>query len=103
MRFSTMKKVHGEMGSISRATYPKWKVVKVHNTIRNTFHLSVFGTFAHKEAQTWFFLHETWHKTLFGISFCFEMVRIQNHSHMLKITWYVAILRFFKRFWHFRA
>ena len=86
MRFSTMKKVRGEMGSISRATYPKWKAINVHNTIRNTFHLSVFGTFSHKVVQNWFVLHETWHTKLFGIYSCVEMVRIENQSHMLEIT-----------------
>ena len=48
--------------------------------------LSVFGTFRHKVAQTWFVLHETWQKTLFGIYYCVEMVRIENHSNMLEIT-----------------
>ena len=48
--------------------------------------LSVFLTFAHKVAQTWFVLHETWHTTLFGIYYCVEVVRILNHSHMLDIT-----------------
>ena len=48
--------------------------------------LSVFGTFAHKVAQTWFVLHETWHTTLFGIYYCVEVVRILNHSHILEIT-----------------
>ena len=47
--------------------------------------LSVFGTFAHKVAQTWLVLHETWHKTLFGIYYCVELVRIENYSHMLEI------------------
>ena len=48
--------------------------------------LSVFGTFAHIVAQTWFVLHETWHTTLFGIYYCVEVVRIENHSHILEIT-----------------
>ena len=47
--------------------------------------LSVFGTFAHKVAQTWFVLHETWHTTLFGIYYCVEVVRIDNHSRLLEI------------------
>ena len=59
---------------------------KVHNTIRNTFHLSVFGTFAQKVAQTWFVLQETWHTTQFGIYYCAEIVRIENSSHKLEIT-----------------
>ena len=46
----------------------------------------VFGTFAHKEAQTWFVLYETGHTTPFGIYYCVEMVRIENPSHMLEIT-----------------
>ena len=33
--------------------------------------LSFFGTFAHKFAQTWFVLHET-----FGIYYCVELVKI---------------------------
>ena len=48
--------------------------------------LSVFDTFAHKVAQTWFVLHETWNTTLFGIYYFVEVVRIENHIHMLKIT-----------------
>ena len=48
--------------------------------------LTVFGTFRYKVAQTWFVLHETWHTTLFGIYYCVEVVRIENHSHMLEIT-----------------
>ena len=48
--------------------------------------LSVFGTFADKVAQTWFVLHETKHTTLFGIYYCVEVVRIENHSHVLEIT-----------------
>ena len=48
--------------------------------------LSVFGTFAHKVAQTWLVLHESLHTTLFGINYCVEVVRIINHSHMLEIT-----------------
>ena len=48
--------------------------------------LSVFGTFAHKIAQTWFVLHEIWHTTLFGIYYCVEVIRIENHSHMQEIT-----------------
>ena len=48
--------------------------------------LSLCGTFAHKVAQTWFVLHENWHTTLFGIYYSVEVVRIENHSHMLKIT-----------------
>ena len=54
--------------------------------------LSVFATFAHKVAQTWFDLHETWHTTLLGIYYCVEVVWIENHCHMLEIiaqTWYV--------------
>ena len=47
---------------------------------------SFFGTFAHKVAQTWFVLHETLHTTLFGIDYCVEVGRIENHSHMLEIT-----------------
>ena len=50
------------------------------------FFFMCFGTFADKVAQTWFFLHETWHITLFGIYYCVEVVRIENHSHMLEIT-----------------
>ena len=48
--------------------------------------LSVFGTFAHKVAQTWFVLHETWQTTLFGIYYCVEVVKIESHNHMLEIT-----------------
>ena len=48
--------------------------------------LNVLGTFAHKKAQTWFILHETWRTTLFGIYYCAEVVTIENHIHMLEIT-----------------
>ena len=48
--------------------------------------LGLFGTFVHKVAQTWFFLHETWHTILFGIYYCVEVVRNENHSNMLEIT-----------------
>ena len=51
MRFSTMKKVRGEMRSISRATFSKWTAVKVHNIIRFYVFLSFFWTFTHKVAQ----------------------------------------------------
>ena len=43
--------------------------------------LSVFGTFAHKVAQTWFVLPETWQTKLFVIYYCVEVVIIVNHSH----------------------
>ena len=39
----------------------------------------------YKVAQTWFVLHETWYTKLFGIYYCVEVVRIENHSHMLEI------------------
>ena len=47
--------------------------------------LSVYGTFAHKVAQTWFILHETWHRTLFCVYYCFEVDRIKNQLYMLEI------------------
>ena len=47
--------------------------------------LNFFCTFVHKVAQTWFVLHETWHTTLVGINYCAEVVRIENHNHMLEI------------------
>ena len=55
--------------------------------------LTVFCTFAHIVAQTWFVLHETWHTTLFGIYYCVEVVRIENHCRILEIMCYVSILR----------
>ena len=48
--------------------------------------LSFFGFFAHKVAQNWLVFHETWYKTLFGIYYYVEMVRIENYSHMQEIT-----------------
>ena len=48
--------------------------------------LRLFGTFVHKVAQTWFVFHETLHKTLFGIYYFVEVVKIENHSNMLEIT-----------------
>ena len=53
---------------------------------------SFFGTFPHKVATTWFVLHETWHTTVYGIYYCVEVFRIENHSEMLEITCYVVIL-----------
>ena len=52
----------------------------------------------HKVTQTWFALHKTWHKTLFGIYYGVEVVTIENNSHMLEITCYVVILMVFERF-----
>ena len=66
-----------------------------HNQLRFLGFSSVFITFAHKVSQTWFVLHETWHTTLFGISYCVEVVRIENHCHMIEIMCEVAILRVF--------
>ena len=43
-------------------------------------------------------MHETWHTTLFGTYYGVEMIRIQNNSHLLEITCYVAILWVFKFF-----
>ena len=60
--------------------------------------LSFLGTFAHKVDQTWFVLHETWHTTLFSIYYFFELVKIENHSHMLEITCKLAILCVFNSF-----
>ena len=54
-------------------------------------------------AKTWFVFHETWHTTLFGIYYLFEVVRIENHCHMLEITSSVEILFVFKLFLHFRV
>ena len=65
--------------------------------------LSVFGTFAHKVTQNWFILHETWHATLYGIYYCVEVFRDKNHSHMIEIMCYAAILWVFKCFWYFRT
>ena len=65
--------------------------------------ISVFGTFAHNKAKTWFVLQETWHITLFGIYYGVEVVIIVNNSHMLEIMCEVVILWVFKRFFHFCA
>ena len=48
--------------------------------------LSVFGTFLQKVVESWFVRNETWHTTLFGISYCVEMGIIENNSHMLEIA-----------------
>ena len=47
--------------------------------------LSFFFTFAHKVVQTWFVLHETRQRILFGIYYSVIMVTIENYSHMLEI------------------
>ena len=65
--------------------------------------LTFFGTFTHKVAQTWFVLHETCQTILLSIYYFVELFRIENHSHMLEITFYVAIfwlLSFFGTFAH---
>ena len=49
---STMKKVCGQIGSSSRATYPKWKTLKARNTI-----------------------------CIIGINYCIGRVRIENNSY----------------------
>ena len=46
----------------------------------------VFGTFSHKVVQPWFVKHVILKTTLFSIYYCFEMIRIENKSHMLEIT-----------------
>ena len=46
----------------------------------------LFGTFVHNVAQTWYVLHETLHATLFGIYYCVEVVRSENHNYMIEIT-----------------
>ena len=51
------------------------------------------GIFANKVAQNWFVLHETWHITIFSICDCVEVVRIENHSHVLKLR---VKLRFYR-------
>ena len=71
---------------------------KLHAKLQFYRFLSFFGTCAHKVTQTWFVLHETWHTTLFGIYYSLEVVKIENHSYILEITCYVAILRVFKLF-----
>ena len=43
---------------------------------------SVFGILSHQVVQTWFVWHETWNTTLFGTSYCFEMVSIKTDSHI---------------------
>ena len=48
--------------------------------------LSFFGTYSLKVVKTWFVWHETWHTSLFCIYYCIELIRIENNSHMLKIT-----------------
>ena len=48
--------------------------------------LKLFWHFRAKAAQTWFVLYETWDTILFGIYYCVEVARIENHSHMLEIT-----------------
>ena len=65
---------------------------KLRVKLRLQWFLSVFANFAHKVAQTLFFLHETWHTTLFDIYYCVKVVRFENHSHMIEITYKVAIL-----------
>ena len=46
-----------------------------------------FGIFAHEVVQTSFVLDETLHTTLFGIYYCVEVVRIENNSHILEVTY----------------
>ena len=39
---------------------------------------SAFRTFSNKVVQTWFVWHETWHRTLFHICYCFKIFRIKK-------------------------
>ena len=48
--------------------------------------LSYIGLFAHKVAQTWLRLHETWHRTLFDIYYCVDVNSIENLTHIIDIT-----------------
>ena len=59
--------------------------LKLHVKLRFYEFLSFFGTFAHKVAQTWFVLHETWEITLFGIYYCVEVVRVKIIVICLKL------------------
>ena len=60
--------------------------------------LIVFDTFSQKVVETWFVCHENWHKTLFGIFYCVEVVRIKNNSHMLEICVFEVSSRVFGTF-----
>ena len=66
--------------------------LKLRAKLRYYGFLSFFGTFADKVAQTWYVLHETWHTTLFCIYHYVEVVRIENHTHMLELTCQVELL-----------
>ena len=66
--------------------------------VANLGFLKFLGTYVHKEAQTRFVLHETWHKTLLGIDYCVQVVKIIIHTHILVITCQVVILSVFKAF-----
>ena len=48
----------------------------------------------HKVALAWFVLHKSWHTTLFGTYYCVQVVRIENHSHMLQLRAKLRSLRF---------
>ena len=61
-------------------------IVEISFKLRFSGFLSVFGTFAHNVAETWFVLQETWRITVFGVYYCVEVVIIVNHSHMVEIT-----------------
>ena len=64
----------------------------------------LFGTCSLKVVRTSFVWNETWHTTLISIYYGFELVGIENNSHMLEITCKVAFLMFFKVFlWHLLA
>ena len=60
--------------------------------------LCFFVTYSHKVVQTWFNWHEAWNRTPFDILLLFEMVRIENNSHMLETTCLVSFLRFISFF-----
>ena len=84
MRFYGVLSVFGTYAHKGSQT---WFVL--HESLHRTLFygiLSVFGTFAHKLAQIWFVLHETWYTKFFDIYYCVEVVRIENHNHMLQIT-----------------
>ena len=61
--------------------------LKLRAKLRFEGSFTVFSNFSRKMVQTWFVCHETWHTSLFGLFYCFEMVSYQKEKYLLEITW----------------
>ena len=58
-----------------------------------------FCCYSLKGVEIWFVGHETWNTTVFAMYFVVEMLKIENKSRILGVTFEVAFLRFLKLLW----